>query len=136
MKFLVFSKEATVFRFKPSITYAFSSRNVRKGPTLTPRQQAGPVRLAFVLALILTAGGVAAFGQASNERTEKVYWVEKITEDGKIILREYEVTSTQILDFPDLEIWGKAFGRSDPFFMQRGKILDVKSLLLQTGLPG
>lgn len=70
----------------------------------------------------------------SSDESPKIYWVESITSDGKLVLREYSVTTTHILEFPELEIWSNSLGKKDPFSMYMGTIPDFKLKLLQSGI--
>jgi len=92
----------------------------------------------FVVALLFACsaftGTVLAQPARGSNEPPKVYWVEKITPDGKLILHEYGVSSTQALEFPDLEIWKEKLGETDPFSLYLGSIPDFRLKLLESGL--
>jgi hypothetical protein len=90
---------------------------------------------ALLLLTCVSHFNVIAFAQepTNPNQSPKIYWVERITPDGQLILQEYSVSSTQTLDFPDLEIWSERLGRRDPFSMYMGTIPDFKLRLLEQG---
>lgn len=93
--------------------------------------------LLATLLVILSFWLLPAFAQNSAESpgvAAKLFWVERITEDGTLILREYGLSSTQSLNFTDIEVWPKSLGKYDPFFSTySGTPPDFKLKLLANG---
>lgn len=65
----------------------------------------------------------------------KIFWIERITADGRLILREYDFRSTRSLNVPEIEIWSKKLDTEDPsgFFYWDAEP-DLKYTLLRQGL--
>ncbi|MFH0988860.1 MAG: hypothetical protein V1799_02470 [bacterium] len=71
--------------------------------------------------------------QTQNDPYSKYFWVEKISKDGSILLREYRYGSTSTLSFPDIELWQNKLGIQDPLRLLWSKEPDLRLTLLSLG---
>jgi hypothetical protein len=71
----------------------------------------------------------------NRNKNVKIFWVERITADGQLVLREYNFRSTRSINIPELEIWSEKLNTEDPSgFMYWDAEPDLKYTLLRQGL--
>jgi hypothetical protein len=72
----------------------------------------------FLLIFLLQFGRADCYGQTSSSTPEdkraSLFSLKKITPDGKLIVRRYDVNSTSEIDASDLEIWHDQVDKEDP----------------------
>jgi hypothetical protein len=89
------------------MTNSLNSPTLRNGSTLPG-----------LLLLLFLSGFVSGYGQTpeptKDDQYKRVFWAKKITPDGKIVIRGYELNITPSRDLVDLEIWQDKLGKDNP----------------------
>ena len=112
---------------------------IKKVETMLPR-----TRIHHFVKLVLTVVAISvlivliwsfATSYAQNEdRNVKLYWAEKVTDDGKLVFREYDLSSVKAIDVSDLEIWSEKVNTRGPLpLVHWDEVPDFKLELLRYG---
>jgi hypothetical protein len=73
------------------------------------------------------------YAQEGDSSHPRMYWLERITQDGKLLVQEYNA-SAQTVDTPNLEIWSEKLNTHDPLSsLYWDEKPDFERLLLEQG---
>lgn len=91
----------------------------------------------LVTAALFVLSPSTAYGKDGDPPTQetKIYWIDEITADGAVIVKEYGLGPTRKVSLPEIEIWKEKLSSYHPsrvFYWDKEP--DIKKMLLQNGL--